>query len=444
MRRWLVLLVAVSACSAAAPALALAAPAPVSAERSLTRALAGQLRHAGRFSGAYVLDLDAGRVLYARRAETPLVPASVEKLFTTAAALLRLGPEATFDTTVSGTGALAADGRYRGDLYLRGGGDPTFGSAGFARRVYGGGATVTDLAEQLAAGGIRRVDGRIYGDESLFDGYRGVPSSGLRPSSDVAPLSALSFDRGRAGGLRGGPPAYAATQLAVALRAAGVRVRRRGGIRVGPTPPGTAVLARVSSPPITRLIRLTNVPSDNFVAEMLLKDLGARAGQAGTTARGAGVVRAELARLGVRAAIVDGSGLSRANRASAHAVVDLLERLEQGPLAAPFTASLAVAGRSGTLAGRMRRTAAQRRCRGKTGTLVGVSNLAGYCTARDGHTLAFAFLMNAVSVPAARRMQDRMAVALARYDSTDGTPPALSAPPALPSPVPTGGAAPIS
>ena len=82
---------------------------------------------------------------------------------------------------------------------------------------------------------------------------------------------------------------------------------------------------------------------------------------------------------------------------------------------AAFTGSLAVAGRSGTLAGRMRGTTAQDRCRAKTGTLHDVSALAGYCTTTAGSTVAFAFLMNYVSPYNARLLQDRMAIALSRY-----------------------------
>jgi D-alanyl-D-alanine carboxypeptidase/D-alanyl-D-alanine-endopeptidase (penicillin-binding protein 4) len=75
-----------------------------------------------------------------------------------------------------------------------------------------------------------------------------------------------------------------------------------------------------------------------------------------------------------------------------------------------------VAGQSGTLRARLIGTAAQGRCRGKTGTLHDVSNLVGYCHARDGHTLAFAFLMNAISPSYAHPIQDRMAVALVNYN----------------------------
>jgi D-alanyl-D-alanine carboxypeptidase/D-alanyl-D-alanine-endopeptidase (penicillin-binding protein 4) len=168
---------------------------------------------------------------------------------------------------------------------------------------------------------------------------------------------------------------------------------------------------------MTELARLANVPSNNFVAETLLKDLGARYGAAGTTAQGVAVVRATLSELGIRPRMVDGSGLSRANRTTPRDVVRLLMEII-GTVEYPgFRESLAVAGRTGTLHDRMRRSPARDRCRGKTGTLNWVSALAGYCQTRGGRTLAYAFLMNGVNVYGARRLQDRMLTALATYDA---------------------------
>jgi D-alanyl-D-alanine carboxypeptidase/D-alanyl-D-alanine-endopeptidase (penicillin-binding protein 4) len=178
---------------------------------------------------------------------------------------------------------------------------------------------------------------------------------------------------------------------------------------------GALELARVSSPPMSALIRLTSRPSDNFLAEMLLKGLGARFGSGGTTTAGAAVVRAQLARFGVHPRVVDGSGLSRADRTTPRQVVRLLDRLQGQERFDDFFASLSVAGRSGTLEKRMRKTAAAGRCSAKTGTLNYVSGLAGYCRTTGGHLVAFAFLMNGVNVAAARRLQDRMTAAVAGY-----------------------------
>jgi D-alanyl-D-alanine carboxypeptidase/D-alanyl-D-alanine-endopeptidase (penicillin-binding protein 4) len=126
------------------------------------------------------------------------------------------------------------------------------------------------------------------------------------------------------------------------------------------------------------------------------------------------VVRLAAAGLGLRPRVADGSGLSRANRTSPRDVVGLLSAMDGDPA---FAESLAVAGRTGTLRRRMRRTAAQDACRAKTGTLASVSALAGYCETPAGDRIAFAFLMNGVSPYWARRIQDRMTAALARYDA---------------------------
>jgi serine-type D-Ala-D-Ala carboxypeptidase/endopeptidase (penicillin-binding protein 4) len=113
--------------------------------------------------------------------------------------------------------------------------------------------------------------------------------------------------------------------------------------------------------------------------------------------------------------MVDGSGLSRQNRTTPRDVVELLDGLDDSAVAEPMRLSLAIAGKAGTLSDRMRRSPAKGRCRAKTGTLNGVSNLAGYCNARSGARLAFAFLMSGVSVWTAHPLQDRMATALVRY-----------------------------
>jgi serine-type D-Ala-D-Ala carboxypeptidase/endopeptidase (penicillin-binding protein 4) len=401
-------------CLLALPASPAAAAAPPG---SLQASLSRHMRAAGGFSGAFVLDVTTHQPLFSRHADVPRTPASVEKLPVTSTALLRLGPDATLPTTVLGAGQPDADGVFRGDLWLKGFGDPTFGSDRFVRRAYGAGGRISDLAAQLADAGITRVAGRVLGDESYFDTRRGPPSSGFGLTFEVGVLSALSYNRGLAtengGGFQRHPAAFAARQLVAALRHEHIKVDRAPS--TGIAPKGATELATTQSPTIARLVQLTNRPSDNFLAEMLIKGLGAHFGGAGSTAAGANVVGAQMAKLGVHWNVVDGSGLSRADRVTPSDVVRLLDRMSTGVVGDQFTASLAVAGRSGTLTHRMRGTAAEGRCRAKTGTLNFVANLAGYCHARGGDTIAFAFLMNGVNVLAARRAQDRMAAALANY-----------------------------
>jgi D-alanyl-D-alanine carboxypeptidase/D-alanyl-D-alanine-endopeptidase (penicillin-binding protein 4) len=386
-----------------AGALLAAAPPAHALDATALRARLSRemLRSRLPFSGAYVRDLDTGTALYARSENVARPPASVEKLYTTSTALLRFGPEARLHTQVLGTGALDELGVLRGDLYLRGAGDPTLGQP-----------QVVALANSIAATGVHRLAGSVLGDESAFDSLRGSSRTGFALDRDIdGVLSGVAVARGFS---RDGSPAKeAARRLAKALRAAGVAVDGKSG--AGTAPVGAQEVTGVDSPPMADLIRLTNVPSDNFDAEMLLKDLGASFGGSGTTNAGVGVVRAELATFGVHPRIVDGSGLSRANRTTPRQVVRLLERMHGSELGPAFGASLPVVGRTGTMRRRMRGTVAQDRCQSKTGTLRAVSALAGYCTTTGGHTVAFAILMSTVFITRAHGVQDRMTEAIATY-----------------------------
>jgi D-alanyl-D-alanine carboxypeptidase/D-alanyl-D-alanine-endopeptidase (penicillin-binding protein 4) len=390
------------------------------AQHMLVRSLAAGMRQAGAYSGADVVDLTTGATLYSDNANTRRLPASVQKLYTTTTALSLYGPNAQLATSVLGVGTTDA-GTFAGTLYLRGGGDPTFGSAAFDGPAYGVGvgATVQQLAANLRRAGITAVQGRLIADSSIFDNDRGTPATANQPSMFVeGELSGLDYDRGWAnpdGTVYYKHPAIAAGQQFVrAMRAAGIRIAARTPVTGGLMPANARPLAAVSSPTIAQLIGLTDAPSDNFFAETLLKDVGAKFGTGGSTAAGVAVVRSQVASaFDVHPRFVDGSGLSRSDLTSPAQVVKLLSA-EAGNV--PFTSSLAVAGETGTLIDEMNGTYAQGRCRGKTGTLSDVSNLVGYCTARDGDTLAFALLMNGVIPDAAHPIQDRMVVAIARYD----------------------------
>jgi serine-type D-Ala-D-Ala carboxypeptidase/endopeptidase (penicillin-binding protein 4) len=394
------------ACLAAVLAAVLAPAAQAAGLPATVRALDHQMNRAGSGSGAYVVDLDTGATLYSRAPDVPRIPASVNKLYTTSTALLRYGEEGQLTTAVLGDSAPDDAGVVKGNLYLRGGGDPEFGRA-----------EARELARILVTSGLTGVTRRVIGDESHFDRLRGGPDSNYGVSEWVGPLSALSFNHGFTVGrhprFQRNPAYYAARQFERELRLAGVRVRWHA--RAGAAPAGAATLGEWASQRMAVLARHTNRPSDNYMAETLLKDLGADDGGAGTTAAGTAVVRSEAARFGANPTMVDGSGLSRQNRTTPRDVVELLDGLDDSAVAEPMRLSLAIAGKAGTLSDRMRRSPAKGRCRAKTGTLNGVSNLAGYCNARSGARLAFAFLMSGVSVWTAHPLQDRMATALVRY-----------------------------
>jgi len=401
----LALLIATLLCGAYG-LLATAAPPADALDATALRATLSREMLRGRFplAGAYVRDLDTGTALYAHKEDVARPPASVEKLYTTSTALLRFGPAARFHTQVVATGTLDSQGVWRGDLYLRGAGDPTLGQA-----------QIVTLAQTIAAqSGIHRVAGSILGDESVFDSLRGSSRTGYAVDRDiVGVLSGVAVARGFS--RDGSPPKEAARRLAKALRAAGVAVDGKSG--AGTAPAEAPEVAGIDSPPVGDLIRFTNVPSDNFDAEMLLKRLGASFGGAGTTQAGVGVVRSQLATFGVHPRIVDGSGLSRADRTTPRQVVRLLERMSGTEVGATFQASLPVVGRTGTMRRRMRGTVAQDRCQTKTGTLRAVSALAGYCQTTAGRNVAFAMLMSTAFITRAHRVQDRMTEAIATYGS---------------------------
>ncbi len=379
--------------------------------------LGHQMQIAGTRSSAYVYDITAKQALFSERATALRPPASVEKLFTATVALERLGPSGRLSTTVLGTGQLSPTGVWEGDLYLRGGGDPTLGTTSFIRSHYRGlGTSVSTLVTQLVrVDGIHAVTGSIYGDESYLNSQRGEPSSGYAPDRFLeGTLSGLAFNRGASGREKGphAPAAYAARQLRAALKNEGVSIRGASG--AASTPPGAVQLGQVASPTVTQLLGLMLPPSDNFFAETLTKDLGVAFAGAGTTAAGAGVVSQTIAALlGIHPRVVDGSGLSEANRTSTYQVADLLVELAPTPIGTVLRSNLAVAGRTGTLAKRMRHTGAAGRCQGKTGTLTGYSNLVGYCQAANGHLLAFAFFNDGISTTFAHTIQDHMTITLA-------------------------------
>jgi D-alanyl-D-alanine carboxypeptidase/D-alanyl-D-alanine-endopeptidase (penicillin-binding protein 4) len=258
------------------------------------------------------------------------------------------------------------------------------------------------------------VTGQVIGDGTLFDGLRGGPATGYAPDIPDfgGQLAGLTYDHGSTS--RGlSPPAFAAKEIARTMRAA--HIRARAAARTGPAPAGARKLAAVQSPPLLVLLRLMDVPSDDFFAEMLTKQLGVRFGDGGSINAGARVISEVITSLGLHPTIVDGSGLSRADRSSPAQVVALLRTMWNTAMGRALAASLPVVGVNGTVERIAAHTFAQGRCSAKTGTLNFVTNLAGYCTARNGHVLAFALMMDGPSNWTATKLLDRMVPAIARY-----------------------------
>ena len=395
----------------------LPAPSPLPhGVAALRAALDKQFGKAGPRSGGAVYDLSDGMPLFARRAGVARPPASVEKLYTTVAVLSDLGTRARLQTKVMGAGHLGAGGVWRGDLYLVGGGDPTLGDGTFNRAWEDGyGPTAAQLAHQVEAAGIRTVSGHLIGDGSIFDEHRGPPSSGFAPDvNDLGgQLGGLTYDHGAAT-RKLSPGEFAARELAITLRARHVSVRAsRAG---GSTPAAARQLATVSSPPMSVLLRLMDVPSDDFFAEMLTKQLGLRFGAGGgTTAAGAQVISDAVAQYGIHPQVVDGSGLSRSDRSSPEQVVNLLRALHGTPIGGELYGSLPVVGVSGTVSRIAANTAARGACVAKTGTLNDVTNLAGWCHSRGGKLLAFALFIDGPPNWRALESISAMVTSIARF-----------------------------
>lgn len=380
--------------------------------------LRAQARRGNSQVGFQVRNLTTGREICALNAGAMRSLASNTKLFTTATALARFGPGHRFRTRVYASGRLDRDGTLHGSLYLKGGGDPALGTKPFIARYFGGGGTsIAPLAAGVRKAGIKRVTGRLFGDDSVFDRVRGVADSGYATSPWIGPLSGLSMNAGFTGEslsrFSPDPARLATVTLARQLRRKGVRIRPDVAMRATPKA-NRRLVARQFSPGLAWNVRVTNLNSNNFFAEMLVKNLGAAFRGQGSTRLGAGVVRQYAASLGVKVRPLDGSGLTRGNRSSAGGVVRLLMRARHEPGARAFLRSLPVAGRDGTLASRMRGSAAAGRCHAKTGTLTGVSALSGYCFNRSGRRYVFSILMNGVSDSyTARLAQDRIAALIA-------------------------------
>jgi serine-type D-Ala-D-Ala carboxypeptidase/endopeptidase (penicillin-binding protein 4) len=355
-------------------------------------------------TGAVVLDLRTGQTVFARNARLPLRPASNEKLATTYAALTALGPSFRIETDVLGDGQQSGT-VWQGDLVLKGYGDPALS-----------GSQLASLARQVAAAGIRHVSGRILGDESWFDTRRiGVGWKAKFYLHESPALSALIVNRGWTGRYETARPALRAAQLfRLDLRRAGVTVG--GAAAVGVATTDAIQLAYVESPSLSALIRHMDVYSDNFYAEMLLKEIGAVQGSDGSAAAGLVVTRRLLGAAGVPLAgvrMVDGSGLSLVDRWTPRALATLLQTMWRDPDLEPYLVSaLPVAGETGTLEHRMRRGPARGVVRAKTGTTDNSSALSGFV----GSRYVFSILENGRPVRKrnAERSQNRFAEILAR------------------------------
>lgn len=360
-------------------------------------------RAAGAVTGV-VSDPATGEILFERRGQRAQVPASTMKVLTSASILQVLSPEQRITTKVVRRG---------NRLILVGAGDGMLASSGPG--------SLTDLADAVATAVGKQARVNLSYDDSLFDGPRlapGVPASFVRLGI-VAPVSALMVDGGRVNPLsetRSSDPARsAATSFTRLLNERGLNVRLTGR---GQAKSSDEHVASVESSTIADQVEFMLTESDNTLAEVLGHLAGATRFGRGSFENSGKAIDQTLTDLGIdrdSLVVADASGLSRDNRVPAAVIVSVLNKaaLLQPATLWPINSGLPVAGATGTLEERFP-TGGAGYIRAKTGTLTGVTALAGTVRSEDGRVLTFAFMANGVSnTTVARQTLDQAASAVA-------------------------------
>lgn len=393
-----------SAVRAPAPAPAADTDDDPQAAQQLAQRVAQALSGSTARTVSAAVEVEGLGTVYRRDAAHARPPASTQKSFVALAALLAVPAGERYRTTLSAAQEPVA-GVVRGPLWVYGSGDPYLTDAGLKA-----------MAADLRAKGVTTVTGDLLLDDSRYDAKRradGWKSSWVPEQS--GPLSSFAVDRNA----RRTDSAYLtdpALPNAVALRnhirAAGIRI---GTVKRNRVPAGAVVVTERVSGPVEAVVRRMMKDSDNFAAELVLKELGRRLRDSGTSVDGLASVRQLLGDEGVPVgAGADGSGLSRYDRPTTDGELRLLSVGDASPVRAAFRASMPIACRDGTLKTRFCGTAAEGRLSAKTGTLDGVRALAGYTKTRSGRVVRFSFILTSfTSSTQARAAMDRAAVVLA-------------------------------
>ncbi len=313
-----------------------------------------------------------------------MIPASNTKLFTTAVALSNLGGDFKISTKVFSDDFNITDGSINGNLYIKGYGNSTFSLYDLERMV-----------DEIKKKGITLITGNIIGDDTYFDNVykRDDWIADETANVKLPPISALTVDRNRkiTQTRRGrrlrtsvvavdNPPLNAAAILRSKLIDYGIKVEK--GAKVGETPKKVLLLTD-SGVSLSELTKLINKHSDNFLAEGLFKTIGAEASKIqGNAFYSTQAIHDFIEDNGIFSTgttLVDGSGISRFDQVTPGAIVGLLEAMYFDiKNYNDFYNSLAIAGVDGTLRNRMRGSYAENNFHGKTGSLNGVTSLAGY------------------------------------------------------------------
>jgi D-alanyl-D-alanine carboxypeptidase/D-alanyl-D-alanine-endopeptidase (penicillin-binding protein 4) len=376
----------------------------------LRNQILGALSASGASSEAVSVWIEGHGFVFQRNAEQELVPASTQKIFVAASALNLLGPDHRFTTRVTRVGDIAMDGTLQGDIVLLGGGDPSLSRG-----------DLEGLARVVASSGIRRVSGTVLGNEDRFDRVRTAP--GWKPdfvTHESGTLSALAVD---GNGYRNDPEFIAEPALANAqlfrdmLTAGGVEVANPAALASTQIETGVELAAKDSAP-LGELVAYMLKESDNFYAELIVKEMGFKHGSP-STAGGIDAMRqfASLQRLPIGPS-ADGSGLSSENRQSASAQMQWLTWIDTHQQGFGFQQMLPSAcSGNGTLKKRMCGSFAAGRVFAKSGGLPKVATLAGYATTAPGRRVRFAFLLTgSVSGKAARLAIDNALIAITSFN----------------------------
>lgn len=382
--------------------------------------------------GILAVDPDRHDTLYARNAASLMVPASNMKIITSAVALSQLGDDFRFTTTFSAHGTIA-DGVLNGDLVVTGRGDPTLSD-----HVRGSARLAMDsLADSIVAHGVHAISGHIYSGADNFPGPHvgeGWAWDDLTESYGAG-VDELLYNEGMGRVVvrtTGGdslvktapvpdPTNDYLTELESALASRGVRTALGVAESVVPhdrTPLDTMFVSY--SIPLRAILPYFLKPSQNQIGEVLLRAVGLERTGVGSPDSGIAIAKRQLAAWGVPPdgyEIRDGSGMARTDLISPETIVHVLDHMRASPDFASFFNALPIAGVDGTIAQRMRGTAAQNNVRAKTGSLQWVRSLSGYVTDADGNRLIFSILANKWTTPASvvTATADSIAVALAVF-----------------------------
>lgn len=445
--------------------------------------IVGPGKHRHLDVGIVVTAVETGEVLYQQNADQALIPASVNKILTAYSVLKKLKPTGTFKTQIYSVGPLK-DGKLSGDLYIKGGGDPSLVS----ERLW-------MLVNEMIRAGIKTVSGNMVVDSTYFDEEKNPESRPkyLKDQAYNAPIGALSFNFNtttifvRPGDAPGEPPSvyidpenayvdlvnqattgkanskttlvanrtdyvkgdigdtvllrgsipldskelhfyrnivnpalYSGNMFKAFMEQRGLKFQ--GNVLEGKVPPQAKLVLEFDSLPLWQIIWGMNKFSNNFVADQVMKKMGADVwGPPGTLQKGITALQDALEDIGIKKetyTILDGSGLTRGTRISARNINKVLNTAYKDfSISSEFIASLGIAGEDGTLKRRFPNSSVHSLLRAKTGTLDGVSALAGYTPSADKEMLSFVILLNDLKQKHGRMTGwiDQVAMAISQF-----------------------------